>query len=217
MPTENLCTLHSILYILLSQYVQQYAIPNRPIGLVNLRLQMLILLSCIAKALFSCHSCFHYFQQMKVHNLREIKVCLEQCWERYLQTVSGLEKSCVEQFIGEGLGDWDWASLVITLYSDKINALPSCLIQLWRERSAVIPLGNQTLFFPSVHTFCANMLSFCSGVSIQVWKIIMILILCWCTDLPLNNTVDFVVVGWKKMFHRFQMHILSCPQQIKDV
>lgn len=45
------------------------------------------------------------------------------------------------------LGDWDWASLVITLYSDKIKALLSCLIQRWRERSAVVPLGNQTLSF----------------------------------------------------------------------
>lgn len=54
-----------------------------------------------------------------------------------------------------GLGDWDWASLVITLYSDKIKALLSCLIQRWRERSAVVPLGNQTLFFfflQSVHS-----------------------------------------------------------------
>ncbi len=56
------------------------------------------------------------------------------------------EKLCRAVHWG-GLGDWDWASLVITLYLDKIKALLSCLIQRWRVQSAVVPLGNQTLFF----------------------------------------------------------------------
>lgn len=54
-----------------------------------------------------------------------------------------------------GLGVWDWASLVITLYSDKIKGSLSCHIQHWGEQSAVVPLINQTLFF-SQSTHCAT-------------------------------------------------------------